>query len=305
MPFLSASVLAFALTLAAVDAGGQSASAPSHAQAWVAAVGSRYAVTSDRPYLPADTKAVLDVYAPRAANASSPVPTVIYYHGGAWMGGDKSVALLRALPYLEMGWAVVNVNYRLGPAPLAVMDSRCALRWVVRNAATHGFDTNRLVVTGDSSGSHLALMAGMLDASAGFDSHCEGPESPTVAAIVNWFGVTDVADVLDGANKQAYVARWLEGVPERDRLARRLSPIHLGRPGGPPVITIHGDADTVAPYSHAVRLHEVLDRHRVTNRLITIPGGQHGGFTRDQMIGGYEAIREFLAARGLRAVSNP
>jgi hypothetical protein len=46
----------------------------------------------------------------------------------------------------------------------------------------------------------------------------------------------------------------------------------------------------------------VLDRHRVTNRLITIPGGQHGGFTRDQMIASYEAIREFLAARGLRAV---
>jgi dipeptidyl aminopeptidase/acylaminoacyl peptidase len=70
------------------------------------------------------------------------------------------------------------------------------------------------------------------------------------------------------------------------------------------VITIHGDADTVAPYSHAVRLHEVLDRHRVANSLITIPGGQHGGFTRDQMIGSYEAIREFLAARGLRAFSN-
>ena len=261
---------------------------------------SLYAVTPDRPYLPTDATAALDVYAPRAASAAAPVPTVIYFHGGAWMGGDKSVALLRALPYLEMGWAVVNVNYRLGRAPLAVADARCALRWVVRHAPTHGFDTSRLIVTGDSSGSHLALTTGMLDARGGFDDGCEGPAPPSVAAIVNWYGVTDVADVLDGANKQAYVGRWLEGVADRDQLARRLSPLHYVREGGPAVITIHGDADTVAPYSHAVRLHQALDQHRVANRLVTIPGGQHGGFTRDEMVKSFAAIREFLEARGLR-----
>jgi acetyl esterase/lipase len=267
----------------------------------VADVASRYVVTPDRRYLPADATAALDVYAPRAANAAAPVPTVIYFHGGAWMGGDKSVALLRTLPYLEMGWAVVNVNYRLGRAPLAVTDGRCALRWVVGHAPMHGFDINRLVVTGDSSGSHLALTTGMLDERNGFDADCEGPAPTAVGAIVNWYGVTDVADVLDGANKQAYVGRWLEGVADRDQLARRLSPLQYVREGGPAVITIHGDADTVAPYSHAVRLHRALDQHRVVNRLVTIPGGQHGGFTRDEMVKSYAAIREFLEARGLRA----
>ena len=162
-----------ALLSATTSAEGQSSS-PS-TESWVADLASRYAVATDRPYLPGDGKAVLDEYAPRAATASAPVPTVIYFHGGAWLGGDKSMALLRALPYLEMGWAVVNVNYRLGPAPLAVMDSRCALRWVANNASTHGFDTARLVVTGDSAGSHLALTTGLLDARAGFDSGCEGP----------------------------------------------------------------------------------------------------------------------------------
>jgi hypothetical protein len=70
----------------------------------------------------------------------------------------------------------------------------------------HGFDTARLVVTGDSSGSHLALTTGLLEARAGFESGCEGPEPPPVAAIVNWFGVTDLADVFEGANKQALPA---------------------------------------------------------------------------------------------------
>jgi acetyl esterase/lipase len=293
------SLLVTALLPAATSAGGQSPSPT--AESWVADLASRYAVTPDRPYLAGDGKAVLDVYAPRTATASAPVPTVIYFHGGAWLGGDKSMALLRALPYLEMGWAVVNANYRLGSAPLAVMDGRCALRWVAGNASTHGFDIARLVVTGDSSGAHLALTTGLLDVGAGFDSGCDGAAPPPVAAIVNWFGVTDVADVLEGPNRQAYVARWFEDVPDATRLARRLSPLQYVRAGGPAVITIHGDADTIAPYSQAVRLHRALDQHGIANRLITIRGGQHGGFARDDMVASFAAIRDFLEARGVVA----
>jgi dipeptidyl aminopeptidase/acylaminoacyl peptidase len=71
------------------------------------------------------------------------------------------------------------------------------------------------------------------------------------------------------------------------------------RAGLPPVLTIHGDADTVVPYSHAVRLHDALKNAGVPNRLLTIPGGKHGGFTRVETIRIYTAIREFLASHNL------
>ena len=48
------------------------------------------------------------------------------------------------------------------------------------------------------AGGHLALTTGMLPASAGLDRLCPGPDNLKVAAIVNWFGITDVADLLDG-----------------------------------------------------------------------------------------------------------
>ena len=88
--------------------------------------------------------------------------------------------MLRALPYLEMGFAVVNVTYRLArvsEAPAAVEDCRCALRWVIQNAKEYGLDVNRLVVTGYSAGGHLALTTGMLPASAGLDRQCPGPDN--------------------------------------------------------------------------------------------------------------------------------
>ncbi len=69
------------------------------------------------------------------------------------------------LPWLEMGWNVVNVEYRLGgvaAAPGVVEDCLCALRWVVGHAAEYRIDPARIVVMGDSSGGHLALMTGMV-----------------------------------------------------------------------------------------------------------------------------------------------
>jgi dipeptidyl aminopeptidase/acylaminoacyl peptidase len=82
----------------------------------------------------------------------------------------------------------------------------------------------------------------------------------------------------------------------RREIARRVSPIHYVRAGLPPIITIHGDADPTVPYSHAVRLHEALQKAGVTNQLVTIPGGRHGGFNREQTLRAYGGIEKFLAA---------
>ena len=53
----------------------------------------------------------LDVYARRTATPS--VPTVVYIHGGGWIAGTKEAGVMSILPYLEMGFAAVNVEYRL------------------------------------------------------------------------------------------------------------------------------------------------------------------------------------------------
>jgi dipeptidyl aminopeptidase/acylaminoacyl peptidase len=78
-----------------------------------------------------------------------------------------------------------------------------------------------------------------------------------------------------------------------------VSPLTYIRAGLPPVLTIHGDADPVLPCQHAVRLHEALSKLGVTNRLLTIRGGKHGGFTPEDRARIYLTIREFLAQNGL------
>jgi len=264
-------------------------------------ISNRYRIVQNVTYLTANNwEAKLDVYVPRDVTAAN--PTVIYIHGGGWVGGAKESSWLQLVPYLEAGWSVVNVEYRLARvslAPAAVEDCRCALRWVIRNAKQYNFDTSKLVVTGHSAGGHLSLTTGMLPASAGLDRECPGSEDLKVAAIVNWFGISDVVDILDGANMKEYAVAWLSSMPNREEIARRVSPLTYVRAGLPPVITIHGDADPTVPYSHAVRLQQALNKAGVPNQLVTIPGGKHGGFNHDETIRAYSAIRDFLSQLNL------
>jgi acetyl esterase/lipase len=258
----------------------------------------QYQITPNITYLTANNwDAKLDVY--RRREAPTPNRTLIYIHGGGWTGGAKETSALQFLPFLQMGWNVVNVEYRLARvslAPAAVEDCLCALRWVYRNAKQYNIDTTRLVVTGNSAGAHLALTSGMLPATTGLDRQCPGTEDLKVAAIINWYGITDVVDLLDGANMKVYAVTWLGSMPNREEIARQVSPLTYVRPGLPPIITIHGDADPTVPYTHGVRLRDALEKARVPNRLVTVPGGRHGGFSQSEMVRIYSEIREFLGA---------
>lgn len=248
----------------------------------------------------------LDVYTP--ADAKGPTPVVVVIHGGGWVEGKKEERVLEIMPYLQMGFAAVNVEYRLGRvslAPAAVEDCRCALHWVFANAKRFNFDPERVVLQGGSSGGHLALTTGMLTPAAGFDHECRGPENywsqapgtsgdPRVAAIVNWFGIADVLDELHGPNAKGYAVVWVGNQPNADEIAKRVSPINYVTSSTPPIITIHGDHDALVPYAQSVRLHKALDAAKVPNRLVTVPGANHGGFTYEQNQNAWTEIRRFL-----------
>jgi acetyl esterase/lipase len=231
-------------------------------------------------------------------------PTLIYIHGGGWIHGSKEQYSLWSLPFLARGMNVVNVEYRMAGdalAPAAVEDCRCALRWVYKRAKDYGFDTTKLVVAGHSAGGHLSLMTGMLDASAGFDNEGPGKEELKVAASVNFYGITDVAEVLDGPKRQDWAVMWLGALPDRMELARRLSPLTYIRSGLPPIISLHGDGDPVVPSEQAVRLHQALDHVGVPNQLVMFRAHQHGAWTREQNLAAEAAVFEFLEKHNVLA----
>ena len=216
---------------------------------------------------------VLDIVQARAP-ALKNRPGVIVIHGGGWIQGNKESMLERfCLPFVEHGFVVANVEYRLAPsatAPAAVNDVLEAAKWFRDRAAVYKVDPNQIIVTGGSAGGHLAMMVGMVPESAAL-----GP-SIKIAAIINFYGISDVPDQLQGPHLQTYALTWVPEQPDRMELAKKLSPIAYVRKGLPPVLSIHGDADPVVPYEQSLRLTKELKAAADSAELITVPGGQHG-----------------------------
>ncbi len=269
---------------------------------WAAEVESKYTFAPDVTYTTENgVELKLDIYSRR--DVTTPQPTIVYFHGGFWVAGSKDTLAIAVLPWLEKGWNVVGVQYRLGgvaPAPAAVVDAFCALRWVGSNAAMYNVDTTKIVASGQSAGGHLALTLGMLD-EAGFDANCPAGTTPKVAAVINWYGVTDVVDVISGPNRNEAPVRWFGMMAETDAiaLAQKLSPLTYVRNDLPPILSIQGDADMVVPYAHGVKLHDALAKTNTQNILLTIPGGGHGRFKAEERAMIYEVINTFLKQHGL------
>lgn len=238
---------------------------------------------------------VLDIFRPKAASKEKR-PGMIVIHGGGWVAGTKEERVEYAcLKYAARGFVVANVEYRLAgvaKAPAAVSDVLAAAQWFQKNAGRYRVDPKRIAVTGDSAGGHLALMVAMAprEAKLGTPAH--------VAAVVNFYGITDVADLLEGPHMQQYAVTWIpEGEGGRD-IAKRVSPITWVRKDLPPILTLHGDLDTTVPYEQAANLTRELQKAGVSARLITASGQAHG-FPQAILDQQFEHIFAFLKEKGV------
>ncbi len=102
-------------------------------------------------------KQVFDLFSCDQAQA----PTLVYFHGGYWQRGDKSIYSFIAPPFVAAKAHVVIVGYDLCPAVTITQISaqaREALTYLWRHAAEFEINRNRLVVMGHSAGGHLTQM---------------------------------------------------------------------------------------------------------------------------------------------------
>ena len=243
----------------------------------------------------AHPQTVMDIVQPAAGSAGKR-PGVLVIHGGGWRGGTKEVVIEKfVLPWLEQGFVVANVEYRLAkvaPAPAAVQDVLKAAQFFRENASKWNVDAKRIVVTGDSAGWHLSMMVGMTPKSAKL-----GPESK-VAAVVNWYGISDVEDQLQGPNMRDFAVTWVPEQQGRFELARRLSPMSYVRKDVPPILSIHGTADETVPYEHSVQITKSIRDDGGDAEMISVPNAGHS-IPVDKMRQIYVQIFDFLKKRGI------
>jgi acetyl esterase/lipase len=229
----------------------------------------------------------MDVYYKSQAN--QPTPIIINIHGGGWKNGVKE-SQGGFTSFFKEEMAVANIEYRMTPqatAPAAIEDARCALIYLIKNAKKFNIDINKIVVMGGSAGGHLALMTGMLGNNHLFDSNCPGVEKINVAAIIDKYGITDVWDWAytdhgPAVKKSGSPRDWLGNKKNDEAFAKSVSPVSYLSKSNPPVLIIHGNADSTVPYKQSQDLFSKLKELGVKTELITVDGGGHGKFTKEK-----------------------
>ena len=234
---------------------------------------------------------LLDASVPEGAG---PFPVAILVHGGGWSAGDKAgsdkpgngadvTPWFEPLTAAKFTW--FSINYRLAPAnrwPACFDDVQTAIRWAKAHAKEFKGDPNRIVIFGHSAGGHLATLAGVL-----------GEGDTRVQAVVGYAPVTDFEYELPVRKGVSLSLRNLHNVPEEPNpesiaILRETAPLNHVKPGLPPFLLLHGDADKTVPYPTSVNFQARLRAAGVPCELITIPGAPHGLLTWDKFLPGYQ-----------------
>lgn len=174
---------------------------------------------------------LLDLYRP--ANATEPLPVVVFVHGGGWEVGTRETAPDLGRYFARDGFAMVSIDYRLVPEfrfPEPVIDVKTSIRWLRANARALGLDRSRIGLWGTSAGGHLAALAALAPPGI-FEGTEHLNQSSRVACVVDGYGISWFTGMEADAEAEKPT---LQPILEKLRNAR---PMIAGVevPGGSPV----------------------------------------------------------------------
>ena len=239
-----------------------------------------------------------------------PTPAILWVHGGALiMGNRRGLNAVQADKYLDAGYTIVSIDYRLAPQAKLnqiIEDLVDAYRWVrIDGPKLFRIDPNRIAVVGHSAGGYLTLMAGFRF-------------NPRPAALVSFYGYGDIAGEWYSRpdlfyNQQPAVSKEeaLQAVGTRliseDQGGNRgrfylytrqrglwpvevvghdpdkepsvfdpICPVRNVTKDYPPTLLLHGDTDTDVPFEQSALMAKELARQGDQHEFIAMPGRGHG-----------------------------
>jgi acetyl esterase/lipase len=198
----------------------------------------------------ADPRLKLDVYRP--ARMQGPLPVVVFFYGGSWQHGDKSIYRFLGASLARAGFVIVIPNYRVFPVvlyPDFLRDSALAVRWAKDNAARFGGDVSKLLVSGHSAGAYNAVS---LATDRRWLAEVKLDASQDIA------GVIGIAGPYDFLPLEAENLKTIFG-PEEKRPATQ--PINYVDGKEPPMLLLRPASDSVVDPGNSARLEKrIMDK---------------------------------------------
>ena len=218
----------------------------------------------------------------RPKNSDALMPCVLCIHGGGFRAGNRDSYNPLLIKFAARGYVAVAVSYRLAPKyqfPAAIYDVKAAVRWLKANANAYQIDPNRIGVTGDSAGGHLAQFLGVTADLKQFEGDEGNPsQSSRVACVVNRYGPSDFTKSYGKSVDAAEVLPlWLGGNLETAHEKHVISsPLNWVTPAAAPTLILHGTDDKYVAYEQGVWMRDRMQAAGVHVEMLTLEGAGHG-----------------------------
>ena len=191
----------------------------------------------------------------------------MFFFGGGWRAGSVEQFVPQSKYLIGRGMVAVVADYRVSgrhnTSPIeAIADAKSAIRWVRAHAAELKIDPRRVAGGGGSSGGHIALSAGVLQA---FDEPAEDKRVSSVPDALVLFN--PAADTTHPSLRERFGPRQADASPQQ----------HI-RPGLPPTLILHGKEDATVPYANVERFCAESIKAGNQCQLVGYEGAPHGFF---------------------------
>ncbi len=219
-----------------------------------------------------------DLYLP-ARDQTEISSAVVLVYGGSWRSSDKSQQRVYGLALAKAGIVCLATDYRWSTDakwPAQIDDVRTAVRWLRAHTADFNIDPERIAVSGNSSGGHLALMVATVDEGSGIASMKNaawGEYSSAVSAVCAFYPPTILYGLDDESNDDSVIT-LLGADATKDDYASA-SPISFVSRNFPPVLLLSGSDDERVPIAHTYELHKALENAGNTVELHVFAGQGH------------------------------
>lgn len=240
-----------------------------------------------------------EVMVPSSLAKDESLPLFCFVHGGAWGSGFTSMYRLLAAPFLERGYRVAILGYRIYPD--ADVDGQAddvaqGLKYLTK-------DSQQTILMGHSSGAHISLIAALR----------QQLPSDTIAGIICMSGVYNVEEHFEfeasrGVDQISPMApacgdsldEWRARSPTR--LAATVDQTAID--ALPPLLFVHGDIDSTVPTKSTADCHDAFaarmgKQSPVAMQILegvdhaeTVLETLHGGKTQDVVFQWIESLKQ-------------
>ncbi len=215
---------------------------------------------------------------------------VVYIPGSAFHKQNVRERVPQLTHLANRGFVVALLEYRgseTAPFPAQMLDAKAGIRFMKRSAEKYRIDPEKIVVMGDSSGAHTAMMAGF---TLGVDELEEPDEEFTseVKGVVDLYGPTNFATMNDEPSSQDHISPDSpEGMeigglnvlehPELVKPATIATYVSKERQI-PPILMFHGTNDELVPFGQSCELCDALTAAEKDVTFYQVLGAHHGGW---------------------------